>query len=116
MRVERRSVIAVILLSIFTCGIYSLYLYYALSSDLNRLKGQTVNDPAIDLLLCIFTCGIYNVYWQYKVAKQVESLQAELGMRIASISILCPILQLFSLGFVGKAILVSEINNCINEM
>lgn len=112
---SKRNMVTTILLFVFTCGIYNLYLVYALSSDLNQLSYDNKNEPVLDVVLSVVTCGIYQIYWYYKIGKQVENYQTEMGMRTNSLAILCPILAVFSAGIISSAILVSELNNCIDE-
>lgn len=111
----KRNIVTTVLLLLFTCGLYYLYLIYELSKEMNELQYDSQNNPAMDLILSIFTCGIYHIYWFYKIGKQIETLEYDLGMRVNSISILCPVLAVFQLGFISMVILVSEINNCVDE-
>lgn len=111
----KRNMVTTILLLVFTCGIYNYYLIYALSNDLNSLSYENKNEPVLDVVLSVVTCGIYQLYWYYKIGKQLENYENEIGMRVNSIAILCPILAVFSFGIVSSAILVSELNACIDE-
>lgn len=111
----KRNIVTTILLLLFTCGIYYLYLIYQLSKEMNDLLYEERNNPAMDLILSLFTCGIYHIYWFYKIGKQIETLEYDLGMRTNSISLLCPILAVFQLGVISMVILVSEMNSCVNE-
>ena len=111
----KRSIVTTILLLLFTCGIYYIYLIYELSREMNELQFENKNDPAMDLILTLVTCGIYHIYWYYKIGKQIEILEYDLGLRTNSISLLCPILTVFQLGIISMVILVSEINNCVDE-
>ena len=111
----KRNLVTTILLMIFTCGLYYLYLIFAISKEMNELQYDYRNDPAMDLLLSVITCGIYHIYWYYKIVKQIENLQYDLGMRASSLSLLCPILAVLQLSFISMLILVSEMNHCIDE-
>lgn len=111
----KRDAVQTLLLGIITCGIYYLYLIYQYSLEIDEICNDHRNNPGLDLLLCICTCGLYTIYWFYKVARQIEILQEDLGMHKNSISIICPLLTAFQLGFVAMPILVSEVNRCIDE-
>lgn len=110
----KRDPIKTLLLEIFTCGFYTLYLIYQLSIDVDDLCNDRANNAGLDLLLTIVTCGLYSVYWFYKIGRQIEMLQEDYGMRKSSISLINPILAIFGFGFVAMPILVSEMNRCID--
>lgn len=61
---SQRSVALYVILSIVTCGIFSLFWYYQLTEDVNTLcrqKGLKEGPtPIVALLLLMFTCGIYS--------------------------------------------------------
>jgi hypothetical protein len=70
-----RSILTVILLSIFTCGIYQIYWMYVTTEELNA------NDPTepltnyiLAIILSLVTCGIYGFIWNYKFYKKVDAV------------------------------------------
>ena len=66
MVLEKKSIGMCILLSVITCGIYSLYWVYTLQEDTNRLTmNNTEPTGGMVVLLDIVTCEIYIVYWSY---------------------------------------------------
>lgn len=111
----KRNIVITLLLMLFTCGIYYLYLIYQLSSEVDDLAYEHRNSPSADLILSIVTCGLYTIYWFYKIGRQVEELQMDLGMRTSSIALLGTILCVFGFGSISMLSLVSEINRCIDE-
>ena len=68
-----RSVLSVVLLSIFTCGIYQIYWMCVTTNELNQEDAQ---EPLMHYLLAwllgIVTCGIYFIYWHYKFYKKMD--------------------------------------------
>ena len=71
----KRSVLSVILLTIFTCGIYSIFWYYQTASELNQQESdEPLTNYFLAILLSILTCGIYGIYWLYKFYKKVDSV------------------------------------------
>lgn len=111
----KRNPVQTLLLEIFTCGLYTLYLIYQLSSEIDDLCNEQMNNGAMELLLTLITCGIYGVYWFYKVGRQIETFQEDYGIRKNSISLINPILAVFGFGYVAMPILISEMNRCIDE-
>lgn len=69
----KREVILVILFSIITCGIYSIYWMYVTANELNECdKQEPLRNYIVAILLSIVTCGIYGIYWMYKFYKKVD--------------------------------------------
>ena len=65
---DNRSFWVYLLLSIVTCGLYSIYFWYVYVEDLNTIfygDGEDSPNYIIVLLLSWVTCGIYGVYWRY---------------------------------------------------
>lgn len=70
-----RNVIIYLLLTIVTCGIYSLFFFYHMIQDINTAcegDGQRTPGLLAFILLGIITCGIYDIYWYYKVANRLQ--------------------------------------------
>ena len=79
---QNRSVFTYILLSIVTCGLYSLYFIYALAKDVNIMcsaDGKHTSGLLALIILTFLTCGIYGIYWEYCVAERIGNAQARLG-------------------------------------
>lgn len=115
MYVRTRSVGAVILLSIFTCGFYYIYLIYKIGQELNDISCSNTNNGILDILLMFLTCGFYGIYWHYKIARQIEDMEYNLGMRVGSIALICLIVSILFLPLVSMAIIQNELNHVIEE-
>ena len=74
--IKRRDFITYLLLSLVTCGIYSLYFLYTVTMDMNTMSGDDGNyvDPAIVVLLTVVTCGFYSFYWYYAQGNRLKAL------------------------------------------
>lgn len=73
---KHRNIVACILLSAFTCGIYYLYWIYKLNEELNELTGQDQYTKSVFvIILTIFTCGIYGWYWSFKMGRRCEEIK-----------------------------------------
>ena len=71
---KTRSPVTVILLSIVTCGIYTLFWYYTIMDDLNKSLNRQVVNPVAMLLLSMFCCPLLIYYILYKVDKGLGEL------------------------------------------
>ena len=83
---DNRSFWLYVILSFFTCGIYSIYFWYMYVVDLNTLfygDGEDSPNYIIVWLLSIVTCGIYGIYWYYKQANRIHrEARSRYGVRI----------------------------------
>lgn len=111
---EKRSPVAIIVLSLVTCGLYYFYLIYALSSSLRSQAEEEMMAPGLELLLCII-CLPYIIYWVYKYSKAVYYLQRTSDIQYPTDNtVLNVILSVFGFGLISMAIMQSDINRVID--
>jgi hypothetical protein len=80
-----RNVIALVLLSIITCNIYSYYNIYAIARDVNiACFDDDENTPGllVYILLSFVTCGFYNLYWLYKIGNRLSVNASHYGVEM----------------------------------
>ena len=94
---QHRDPIMVILLSIITLGIYSLFWYVTTKNEMNA-KGAQI--PTAWLIIIPFV----NIWWYWKFCEGVE-LVTNKGMGVA-----VAFLLLWLLGAIGEAIIQNELN------
>lgn len=103
---QKRDIVVVILLGLFTCGIYSIYWFYTNAESLNQEVDD--NEPLMNYILAILlglvTCGIYLLYWDYKFYSKVDKYTGENN------AILNFLLGIIATPVVGMAIAQSSIN------
>ncbi len=107
MYLTKRNLVAVILLSLFTLGIYQIYWFFVTAKELNRadsIEPQLMNY-LLAILLGIITCGIYLIYWEYRFYKKVDSATDTNNW------ILSFLLSILFAGFIGIAIAQDSMNN-----
>ena len=116
---SNRSIIALVLLSIITCGIYSYYNIYAIARDVNiACFDDDENTPGVlvYILLSFVTCGFYNLYWLYKLGNRLSANASYYGVEMhedGSHIILWKILGIFICcigSFYGDYILLKNTN------
>lgn len=69
-----RSLVAYILLTIITCGIYGYYFLYSMARDVNiACEGDGENTAGLIafILLSFITCGFYAYFWYYKLGNRL---------------------------------------------
>lgn len=111
MPITRRSIGLCIVLSIVTCGIYSLYWLYCLAEDIGRVSDpQGGTSGGMVLLLSIVTCGIYMWYWLYKSGEMLDQCRVKRGGYPGHLALLYLLLGVFGLSIISFALMQSELN------
>lgn len=80
-----RSLLIYILLSIVTCGIYSLYFIYGLSRDMNIAcegDGGNTAGPVKLILMSFVTFGIYDLVWFYSLGERIAANSPRYGVDV----------------------------------
>lgn len=115
--IQSRGIAVSIILSIVTCGIYSLYWLYTVVTDLNMASGETEDTSGgMVILLDIVTCGIYLLYWYYKAGGKVNKIHyLDNRPEDSSLGILYLLLSLFGFGIVSKALIQNELNKVADQ-
>lgn len=110
--IKKRSIVTAIILSLVTCGIYSIYWFVALTNEMNKASGRE-NDTngGIAFLLSLVTCGIYSYFWAYQMGEKRDIVANENG----SSNILYLVLSLFGLGIVVYGLLQDTLNKAVED-
>ena len=83
--IQERSFWKYVLLSIVTCGIYSIVFFYSWTEENNRIcagDGKDSQNYIIVLLLSLVTCGIYFYVWIYQRAQRLQDNAPRYGLQI----------------------------------
>lgn len=108
--IQKKSVGMCIFLTIITCGIYGIYWYYEILSDIYYISGRE-NNAGMDILLTLITCGIYGYYMHYQMGVYLLEARNRLNHYPKDDSILFLVLSLLGLSIVNYAIVQSDIND-----
>lgn len=107
---KNRSIPLSIILSIVTCGIYSLYWFVVLTDDMNYASGRDQDTSgALSLVLTIVTCGIYGIYWAYKMGEKVDVIR---GGGSQNTNLIYLLLEVFGFNIIVLALCQNELNQC----
>jgi hypothetical protein len=94
-----------IVLTVITLGIYSLYWYIKFQMELKEETGEGFGGLA-HFLVTILTFGIYGIYWNYAAGKRLASLGAD------DLSILYLILPFIGgAGIINPYLMQNQANN-----
>lgn len=106
--INRRSIVSGIVLSILTCGIYSIFWLYSIVNDYCRLNGLEEKGGMVIVLIFV-TCGIYGIYWTYKMGELVEPISGQ------NDRVLYLVLALFGFSIVNYAIWQDFLNRYADQ-
>ena len=112
----KRNIATCIILSIITCGIYSMVWFVNIADDVNRLSKKENASGTTALLLTLITCGIYGLYWAYVTGNTLDEIKKERGIYSDNSGILFLLLNFLGLGLVTYAIIQNDLNNQVDEM
>ncbi len=109
--VQQRSIAVCIILSLITCGIYSLYWIYVLNQDVNSVAGEEPQTGGgMVILLGLITCGIYWWFWLYKMGEKVQTIKSNNGLTASSDAVLYLVLAIFGLSIIDLALMQDTVN------
>ena len=116
MILEKKNIVACIILTFVTCGFYGIYWLYCIISDINTISGDPDSmSPIVVILLSFVTCGIYLLFWVYKAGALLDQKAVESGRASESRAMIYLILTLFFLGIVTCVLMQDSINTIADD-
>lgn len=105
----KRSVATVVILSIVTCGIYTLVWYWLAMKELYNAGGKSLGnlDPVIQFILLFFYVG--GIFFAINASDNIDAVRVQRGMPPLDNKILYIILSLF-IPIVMIALIQNEMN------
>ena len=113
--IRKRNLVACILLTIVTCGIYGIIWFINMTDNVAYLSDDPEMSGGKAFLFTIITCGIYSFFWTYKMGKNIYRAQVARDVPASDNSVLYVILQIFGLGIVNYCLIQNDINNMATE-
>ena len=105
-----RSIVTAIILTVLTCGIYSLYWFVRLTDEMNQVSGRRETSGIAALLFTIVTCGLYNLYWAYKLGEKRDIIINE----NVSSGLIYLLFTIFGFGIVAYILAQDSLNKVID--
>jgi hypothetical protein len=112
--VGRRNIVAYIILSLVTCGLFGLYWFVSLAGDIAKLREKADPRGLFDLIISFVTCGIWGLVCAYRYPKFIVEIQQKRGAPVNDLAVVSLILSLVGLGIVSWALMQNEINKIAN--
>lgn len=108
----KRSLPVSVILSIITCGLYSLYWYVCLIDETKSFTGDKRGFSGIvTILLSIITCGLYGFYAIYTLGDSFDQYVQAYGYNSQSRGVLYLVLALFSMGIIPMILAQKDLND-----
>ena len=109
--IEKKNIATAIILSLITCGIYSIIWFISLTDDANHASGEPMaTSGGMAFLLSLITCGIYTLVWAYKQGEKLDKLAQMRGQAPSSRGLTYLLLSFFGLGIVAYALMQDSLN------
>ncbi len=109
--IQKRNAALYFVLSIVTCGLFSLYWFCTLNDDTNKVSGHSEAMGGVAaLLLSIVTCGLYFLFWMYNMGSRIDEVKVKRGLPSGNLGTLYLILSLVGFGWVAELLLQGELN------
>ena len=105
---QNRSIVMCVVLTLVTCGIYSLYWIYCIHEDVQEVCNYPMQTTGgMVILLTLVTCGIYGIYWSFRMGQALDEARGTPG---GSQAIAYLLLSLFGFSIVAYALMQNELN------
>ncbi len=78
-----RSLLAYIILTVITFGLYGIWFIYKMKEDVNticREDGKNTPGLIVLVILTVITCGIYSLVWYYQICERIGNYQTRRNM------------------------------------
>lgn len=77
-----------LLLNVVTCGIYSIYAWYVMTENNNKIAADLgVNEKRMNFILVVLlstvTCGILPIIWYYRFMRQQVAIANAVNVKAA---------------------------------
>ncbi len=79
MKGEVRNPTTVWILALVTCGLYPLYLWYTIATELKNYLGKEEINPMMEIVITLI-CPFYSLYLPIKYGKYIQEAQARAGL------------------------------------
>lgn len=105
-----RNIAVCVILSIVTCGIYTIYWMIVLNDEVLEALQEDGTSGGMVFLFTLITCGIYGLYWVYQMGQRIDRLNSRYGRYTDNSGLLYLLLYLFGLSIVVYGVAQNELN------
>ena len=109
---KKRNIIAMVILSFITCGIYNIFWMYLARAEFKEYSGYDDINPGLELLLNLI-CFPFFFYWVFKFSSDIAKFQGETGRAVNDNSVINLILAILGFGLISELIIQSQLNDLV---
>lgn len=112
--IKIRSIASCIILTIITCGLYSILWFGNLNDEANYLSEEpNPTSGGAAFLLSVITCGIYYFYWAYMQGVRLDRARMLRNMppKNQGLTFLLLLFVPYAGGLISLSLMQNEINN-----
>ncbi len=118
--IKERNIFAVILLSMFTFGIYPIYLWFSFGSELRSESEQQrtptqLTSVGVAFLLTLITFGIYGIYYIYQQSKVIKELGDSYGVIVLDPVVICILTLFMGIGYYLNVYYGTQVSQAISR-
>lgn len=110
-----RNIWVCLLLSLVTCGLYTIYWMVCANDEINNLSQTNGTSGIVVILLSFITCGIYGIFWYYQMGTRLSTANALHQQNgTDQLEIIFIILSILGFGLVALMIMQDAINKLVD--
>lgn len=109
--IQKREIALSIILSIITCGFYSIYWYIVLVDDVNKISKKNNMSGGLSFVIGLITCGLFILYTFYRMGDDLDNYFVNKGNAPGNKGILYLIISFFGLSIISMALIQNDLNN-----
>lgn len=109
-KLPERNIVACVILSILTCGLYGIYWYICMTDEANAVSREDDTSGGLAFLFTLLTCGLYGIYWSYRMGQKMGSAGEIYNKPIKDNGILYLILFCIGLNIVNCILIQNDLN------
>jgi amino acid permease len=111
---QKRSIVTMIILSIITCGIYTIVMSYVILNEMEKEGAKPSISPAIVLLLMIFIYPAGGALLGYTGNDALNQVRGQWGLRELDNSVAWLVLGIF-FPLITLALIQNSVNQTLDE-
>jgi hypothetical protein len=107
---EKRPLSLLLVFYFISCGFFSFYWMYIVTSEIREVYPNEKINPAFELIVSILSLGLYLVFWSYKYGKFISKAYEKAHLKPHDNSFLYAVLSGIFLFPVTMCLMQNQLN------